>query len=319
MWHREWLYRLRQTPPWHTFVLWTVVPSLLAGLSFYTKKGANPASQLALYEPIEVNTADSLILLALPGFTPYRVSRLLQTRRELGSLWDMEEVEILLDSALFHEVSSFLQVATDSLPAPLNLNQVDSAALVRAKLCRPNVARKVVRYRMRIGGYTTWSQLDSLWGLREIERYRLRKYTFLGRVSAPSYPRLNINQATAEELEKLPGIGMKTAERIVRYRSKLKYFVSLDQLREVWGLREENLRKALPYLWVGQPTQSPLSLRRSSVEELAAHPYISWRLARFLVRQREQWGSDAPIPPSVWQSWLPDSLCSKLIPYLQGE
>lgn len=318
MWRREGRYRLRQTPPWFTYAFWLALPLATAGLLFCAKyTGPSPPSPLLL--PVEINTADSLTLLALPGMSPYRVSRILQVRRELGSVWDYEEVELLLDSALFYQVSPFIRGITESIPSSLDLNQVDSAALVSAKLCRPSTARRIVRHRMRLGGYASWTQLDSLRGLREIERYRLRKYTFLGRIAQTSLHKININQATAEDLEKLPGIGFKTAERIVRYRNKLRYFVSLEQLREVWGLREENLRKAWPYLYVGPPSNPPLSLRTATVEELAAHPYISWRLARHLVRQRENWSTENPIPSSVWQSWLPDSLRAKLIPYLQGE
>lgn len=62
------------------------------------------------------------------------------------------------------------------------------------------------------------------------------------------------------------------------------------------GLRPENIEKALPRLRVGPPSREPISLRYAPAESLAAHPYISWRLARQLIRQRQSWG-DRPIPP----------------------
>lgn len=84
------------------------------------------------------------------------------------------------------------------------------------------------------------------------------------------------------------------------------------------GLRPENIEKALPRLRVGPPSREPISLRYAPAESLAAHPYISWRLARQLIRQRQSWG-DRPIPPEIWQSWLPDSVRFRLMPYLTGE
>jgi len=278
-----------------------------------------------------VQTVDSLLLLNVPGLSKYRIERFLQVRAELGPLRSWEEVEVLLDSAATAYLQNWLieDFPPDTFTRQ-NLNTIDTAGLVLLKLCRPIAAGRVIRYRYKMKGFSTWEQVDSLRGLMAIERYRLRRYTLLGsslaqRFSYPSgrekrrvtYPLLDLNTASAEELERLPGIGPKTAERIVKYREKLGYFVSLEQLREVWGLRAENLDRALPYLQI-KSRGHPLSLRTASVEELAQHPYISWKLARALIRQRYQWG-DGPIPPEVWRNWLPDTLRDRLEPYLTGE
>lgn len=278
-----------------------------------------------------VQTVDSLLLLNVPGLSKYRIERFLRVRAELGPLRSWEEVEVLLDSAATEYIQTWFSgdFPPDTFPIQ-NLNAIDSAELVAYKLCRPVAAGRLIRYRYKVKGFSDWAEVDSMWGLMGIERYRLRRYTVLGPFEAhfhgtasrprrerPTYPILDLNEATAEALERLPGIGPKTAERIVKYREKLGYFVSLDQLREVWGLRAENLEKALPYLQIKTPGR-PLSLRTASVEELAQHPYISWKLARTLIRQRQQWG-DTPIPPEVWREWLPDSLRARLEPYLTGE
>lgn len=48
--------------------------------------------------------------------------------------------------------------------------------------------------------------------------------------------RLNINEATAEDLMRLSGIGKTTAGRIVDYRSAKGYFVSIDEIKKVKGV-----------------------------------------------------------------------------------
>ena len=50
--------------------------------------------------------------------------------------------------------------------------------------------------------------------------------------------RVNLNTATASELEELPGIGPKLAERIVAWREENGGFVSVEQLMDVNGIAE---------------------------------------------------------------------------------
>jgi competence protein ComEA len=54
---------------------------------------------------------------------------------------------------------------------------------------------------------------------------------------------VNINTATAAELETLPGIGPVSAQRIIDYRSEQGQFSSIDQLVEVKGIGEKSLEK----------------------------------------------------------------------------
>ena len=53
---------------------------------------------------------------------------------------------------------------------------------------------------------------------------------------APGDPRLDLNTATATELEELPGVGPVLAARIVAWREENGRFTSTDELREVSGI-----------------------------------------------------------------------------------
>ncbi|MDQ7000333.1 MAG: helix-hairpin-helix domain-containing protein [Mariprofundus sp.] len=55
---------------------------------------------------------------------------------------------------------------------------------------------------------------------------------------------VNINSATAKELQKVDGIGAKTAARIVVYREKHGPFKSVDELLNVKGIGKKKLDKA---------------------------------------------------------------------------
>ena len=64
-----------------------------------------------------------------------------------------------------------------------------------------------------------------------------------------SFP-VNINTASARELDALPGIGEKLAQRIIDYRSANGPFQSVDDLIKVKGIGEKTLEKIKPYATV---------------------------------------------------------------------
>lgn len=54
---------------------------------------------------------------------------------------------------------------------------------------------------------------------------------------------VNINTASASDLEGLPGIGAKTAARIIEYRQKNGPFKKVEELMNVRGVGEKNFLK----------------------------------------------------------------------------
>lgn len=64
-----------------------------------------------------------------------------------------------------------------------------------------------------------------------------------------SYP-LDLNAATAEELETLPGVGAILAERIVSYREAVGGFQSLEELQQVNGIGSGIYSQIAPYLFI---------------------------------------------------------------------
>lgn len=65
--------------------------------------------------------------------------------------------------------------------------------------------------------------------------------------------RVVLNLASAEELTKLPGVGMKRAEAIVALRTKLKRFKQATDLLRVKGIGPRGLKRMLPHLVLDAP------------------------------------------------------------------
>jgi len=72
--------------------------------------------------------------------------------------------------------------------------------------------------------------------------------------TAAAKPAINLNAATLDQLETLPGIGRKTAERIIEYRTKSGGFKRIEDLMNVKGIGEKSFLKLKPLVVVPPKT-----------------------------------------------------------------
>ena len=70
------------------------------------------------------------------------------------------------------------------------------------------------------------------------------------KAAASSTAVVNINTATQAQLESLPGLGAKAAERILEYRQKNGQFKKVEDLMNVKGIGEKSFLKLKPRLTV---------------------------------------------------------------------
>ena len=125
-------------------------------------------------------------------------------------------------------------------------------------------------------GGTPWSHTDSSW----------KKYP--PREPRPPREPVELNTADTLALTALPGIGPAFARGITKYRERLGGFTSLDQLNEVYVLKDKPDAVArIRELVVLDPSlANHIAINTCTVEELASHPYAGWKLAKALVAYR---------------------------------
>ena len=58
-----------------------------------------------------------------------------------------------------------------------------------------------------------------------------------------SAEKVNLNSATAEQLQTLPGIGPATAKSIIEYRAKVGKFNRIEEIINVKGIGEKKFQK----------------------------------------------------------------------------
>jgi competence protein ComEA len=73
--------------------------------------------------------------------------------------------------------------------------------------------------------------------------------------------RVNINQASAEQISYLPRIGGKVAARVVEYRKTHGQFARPEDLMEVKGIGEKLFLTLKPYIAVSGPTTLAAKVR----------------------------------------------------------
>ena len=71
----------------------------------------------------------------------------------------------------------------------------------------------------------------------------------------PAAP-INLNTASSEELQQVPGIGPVTAEKILQMRKSYGAFKSVDDLSAIRGIGPKRLEKMRKYLTVGKATSA---------------------------------------------------------------
>ena len=85
-----------------------------------------------------------------------------------------------------------------------------------------------------------------------------------------------LNEANADELTRLPGVGGKRAQAIVRLRERLKKFKKATDLLRIKGIGVRTLRKMLPHLVVDRPVpkqpEQSAAAEKSEKPELTATP-----------------------------------------------
>lgn len=127
---------------------------------------------------------------------------------------------------------------------------------------------------------------------------------------------IDINLADSAAWEQLPGIGPVLAGRIVRFRDRLGGFYGLHQVGETYGLADSVFQRILPCLELSAGHRH-LDINKAEENELRAHPYLGYKLARMIMVYRQQHGVFAA-PEVLFKLPLMDTVTfERLKPYLR--
>ena len=233
------------------------------------------------------NTADSLTLIEL-GLRPWQVKNMMKYRAKGGRYKqpeDMRKLYGLTDSAfaalrpyiridstawvarrdslrlLKHERDSLKHVADsiwrDSMYTArrfhikkdtiVELNSADTTALLYIWGIGSYVAKQIVWYRERLGGYFSPEQIREISTLKGMD---IKFDTIIPHLTAEkdSVTRMRVNYIGVDRLQRHPYLNFTQAKAIYELRRNKFYLKSINELRELPCLTEEDIRRLEPYL-----------------------------------------------------------------------
>jgi len=98
----------------------------------------------------------------------------------------------------------------------------------------------------------------------------------------------DLNTATAQQLQRIYGIGQVLSERIVKYRNRFEGgFISDVQLQDVYGLTPEVIERVTNEFTVKTPRDvQKLDLNSATADQLVTIQYIDYEIAYHIIEER---------------------------------
>lgn len=130
-------------------------------------------------------------------------------------------------------------------PLSIELNSADTLTLQLLHGIGPAFARRIVRYRERLGGFVDTDQLLEVYGFTPELLAHIKPYITL---DSTAITPIAINSIGLKELSRHPYIEYYQARDIVRLRGMGVVFVNEDDLRAVPSMADSTMRRLMPYI-----------------------------------------------------------------------
>jgi competence protein ComEA len=196
-------------------------------------------------------------------------------------------------------------------------------------------ARTLINYREHGGRFRKKEDLLKIYGLDEkdfllLEPYiKIESWQIINSKPEPearftSEPvvhnaigRFELNGADSSVLVGVYGIGPVYAKRILKFRDLLGGFYSMQQLREVYGLSDEQYEELTRKSFTDSSRIQAINLNSAGWEELEKHPYLNSYQANALLAYRSRIGNFRSLEEITANNLLPEEVYSKISPYLE--
>ncbi|MGM9477503.1 ComEA family DNA-binding protein [Pedobacter sp. GSP4] len=127
----------------------------------------------------------------------------------------------------------------------VDINTADSAQLDEIKGIGGTFAKRIIKYRERLGGFYKKEQLLEVYGLDSAKYSEIESQIAVGAVTLKT---VNVNTANFNDLKANPYLSYKQINAILQYRKQHGNFADLADLKKVVILNQQVIDKIAPYI-----------------------------------------------------------------------
>ena len=176
-------------------------------------------------------------------------------------------------------------------------------------------AKTLINFKQKGGKFYKKEDLKKIYSISDELYNKLEPYIRIER-DENEISIIELNSATKEQLKKIRGIGEKTAERLIVYRTQLGGYSNLNQLDDVYGLDSTIKNNKTTYFIINTEVLSKIRINNVTFKELLYHPYCDYNTTKKIINYREMHGDFISIEQILENNLIKAKQYRKIAPYL---
>ena len=176
-------------------------------------------------------------------------------------------------------------------------------------------AKTLINFKQKGGKFYKKEDLKKIYSISDELYNKLEPYISIER-DENEISIIELNSATKEQLKKIRGIGEKTAERLIVYRTQLGGYSNLNQLDDVYGLDSTIKNNKTTYFIINTEVLSKIRINNITFKELLYHPYCDYNTTKKIINYREMHGDFISIEQILENNLIKAKQYRKIAPYL---
>lgn len=176
---------------------------------------------------------------------------------DIRKIWGLHEDEI-------NQMMPYIRIEKNSTPiprftvaekaayipktiAPVDINEADSSAFESLPGIGPGFAKRILKFRDKLGGFYRIEQIAETYGLPDSTFQKIRDKLLF---SSGNIRKININTAGVDQLKEHPYIRYQLANAILQYRTQHGNFTAVEDIKKIMMVTDSVFVKLSPYLTV---------------------------------------------------------------------
>ncbi len=200
------------------------------------------------------------------GLSSHQAAAILKYRSKGGQFRKVEDLQKMytISELMYRKLAPYVRISQPKVnrktfPMPsfrsgakpkrelklIEINSADSAKLEEISGIGQAFARRILKYRERLGGFYKKEQLLEVYGLDSLKYEEIKMQVD---IDLEKLKRININIAVMEDFKNHPYIRYKQVNAVIQYRKQHGNYSNIADLNKVAILDKETIERMVPYL-----------------------------------------------------------------------